>query len=70
MDVEVLNIAGVVVRRVLAGRQQTAGPQQLIWDGRNASGASAPAGVYLVRVQARAANGQQVSVVRTVQVAR
>ncbi len=70
VDVEVLNIAGVVVRRVLAGRQQTAGPQQLVWDGRNASGASAPAGVYLVRVQARAASGQQVSVVRTVQVAR
>ena len=70
VDVAVLNIAGVVVRRVLAGRQQTAGPQQLIWDGRNAAGASAPAGVYLVRVQARAADGQQISVVRTVQVSR
>ncbi len=70
VDVAVLNIAGVVVRQVLAGRQQAAGPQQLVWDGRNASGASAPAGVYLVRVQARADSGQQVSVVRTVQVAR
>ncbi len=70
VDVEVLNIAGVVVRRVLAQRQQTSGPQQVIWDGQNGAGAAAPAGTYLVRIRARTADGQQVSAVRTVQVAR
>lgn len=70
VDVEVLNIAGLVVRRVFAGREQSAGPQQVVWDGRNGAGAAVPAGTYLVRVCARTANGQQVSAVRSVQVSR
>ncbi|MCD6361933.1 MAG: S8 family serine peptidase [Armatimonadetes bacterium] len=70
VDVEVLNIAGIVVRRVITGREQAAGPQQVVWDGRNASGAPVPAGTYIVRIRARAADGQQVSAVRTLQISR
>ncbi len=70
VDVAVLNIAGRVVRRVLTGREQAAGPQQVAWDGRNHRGAPAPAGTYLVRVRARAASGQQVTAVRALQLER
>lgn len=70
IDLEILNIAGVTVRRVLAGKAQDAGPQQVVWDARNTAGASVPAGTYLVRLCARAADGQQVSVVRAVQIGR
>ncbi len=70
VDIEVLNIAGRTVRRLVADRAQEAGPQQVTWDGRNASGAPAPAGTYLVRVRARAADGQQVSAIRSLQLDR
>jgi hypothetical protein len=70
VDLEVLNIAGVTVRRILAGRAQQAGPQQVTWDGRNASGTHAPAGRYLIRVTARSADGQQVSGIRSLHLQR
>ena len=70
VDIEVLNIAGVVVRRVLADRVQAAGPQQVVWDGHNAAGVAVPSGTYLVRIVARAGDGQQVSAVRTLQIRR
>jgi hypothetical protein len=70
VEVEVLNIAGVTVRRVLAGRAQQAGPQQVTWDGRNASGSNAPGGTYLVRVTARSDDGQEVSAISTLQLER
>ncbi|MGM0492784.1 MAG: S8 family serine peptidase [Armatimonadota bacterium] len=70
VDVEVLNIAGVTVRRLIAGRAQEAGPQQLTWDGRNASGSSAPNGRYIIRVTARSDDGQQVSAIRSLQLER
>lgn len=70
VDVEVLNIAGVTVRRLVADRAQSAGPQQLTWDGRNNAGAAVPAGTYLVRITARTDSGQQVSAVRSLQLGR
>ena len=70
VDIEVLNIAGVTVRRIVAGRAQQAGPQQVIWDGRNAAGVSAPGGRYIVRVTARSGDGQQVSAIRSLQLER
>ncbi len=70
VSVEVLNIAGRVVQQLATGREQLAGPQQLIWDGRNAAGSAAPAGTYLVRIVARGADGQQVSAVRSLQLER
>ncbi|MFW5868666.1 MAG: FlgD immunoglobulin-like domain containing protein, partial [Armatimonadota bacterium] len=70
VDVEVLNIAGVTVRRLIAGRAQEAGPQQITWDGRNASGSNAPNGRYIIRVTARSDDGQQVSAIRSLQLER
>ncbi len=70
VDLEILNIAGLRVRRILAGTQQAAGTQQVVWDGKNASGAPVPSGTYLVRLCARADDGQQVSVVRALQMGR
>ena len=70
VDIEVLNIAGVTVRRIVADRAQQAGPQQVTWDGRNASGSSVPAGTYIIRVTARSDDGQQVSAIRSLQLGR
>lgn len=70
VDVEVLNIAGITVRRLVGERAQTAGPQQLTWDGRNNAGSAVPAGAYLVRITARSESGQQVSAVRSLQLGR
>jgi hypothetical protein len=41
--------AGRVVREIAAGRL-AAGPQSLVWDGRDAQGRNVPAGLYYVRV--------------------
>ncbi len=57
VSAEVLNIAGRVVRTVAADRDLDTGVQSLTWDGRNTSGAKAPAGMYLVRVTARCEDG-------------
>ncbi len=63
VSVEVVNLAGRPVRSLASALQQEAGPQVVPWDGRNAAGAKAPAGRYLVRVTARSASGQQTQVV-------
>ncbi len=70
VTVDVLNIAGRVVQSLAVGREQLAGPQQLVWDGRSSAGTAAPAGNYLVRIVARGADGQQVSAVRALQLER
>jgi subtilisin family serine protease len=70
VGIEVLNIAGVTVRRIFSERAQSAGPQQVTWDGRNAAGSNVPAGTYLIRVTARSDDGQQVSAIRSLQLGR
>lgn len=64
VTVEVLSISGRLVRTVAANSVRTAGIGTVIWDGRNLTGAAAPAGTYLVRVTAESDTGQRVSVVR------
>jgi len=59
VDVEVLNIAGRVIRRLASGGVSR-GPQQVVWDGRSAAGSLVPNGTYLFRLRARAADGAQV----------
>ena len=59
VDAEVLNIAGRRVRTIVAGRQCEQGITTLLWDGRSDRGLSVPAGVYLIRVTVRSADGQQ-----------
>ena len=47
---EILDLGGRVVRVVLDDRALPAGPASIGWDGREASGASAPAGLYWARL--------------------
>ncbi len=47
---EVLDLSGRLVRRLLSGWQET-GSQAVLWDGNDASGVRAPAGIYTVRLR-------------------
>jgi len=53
MDVEVFDLSGRRVRRLLSGLQPS-GAYQLSWNGRDEGGQLLPPGAYLCRVQARA----------------
>lgn len=71
VDVEIMNISGVPIRRVVSGRLLGAGMNSLAWDGRNGQGAQVPSGRYLCRITARSPEtGEQHSVVRAFQVGR
>ncbi|MEA3402469.1 MAG: FlgD immunoglobulin-like domain containing protein [Armatimonadota bacterium] len=59
VTVDVLNIAGRTVRRIVAGRECDAGVQTVAWDGRSHSGTQVPSGIYLIRVTASAPTGEQ-----------
>jgi len=58
VDVTLLDVAGRVVRTVLASGPLAAGEHRVRWNGRDNSGAQVPDGVYLVQVRA----GQDVQV--------
>jgi hypothetical protein len=64
VTVDILNLAGRLVRSLPAGDQQS-GLTTALWDGVSATGTLAPAGTYLVRLRALAADGQAVSAVQT-----
>lgn len=64
VDLEIINVAGRVVRRLQSGLSQ-AGACSALWDGLNDSGAAAPGGSYLVRLQARTEDGQAVNAVQS-----
>ena len=70
VDVEVRNISGRVVSRVVSGAPQTAGRQQVVWNGRNNNGVLAPNGVYLIVVNARTEDGREARAVGTLSVRR
>jgi hypothetical protein len=57
VTVEVLDVSGRVVRRLAVGDQFGAGRNTIRWDGRAASGARAPDGIYFVRVETQGAVG-------------
>jgi len=57
VTVRVLNIAGRQVRTLAQDRACASGANSLLWDGRSDSGLAAPAGTYLLNVQARSASG-------------
>jgi phage tail sheath protein FI len=52
VTLQVLDLAGRVVRTLAAGEAMSAGPHVRGWDGRGDAGAVAPPGVYVVRLQA------------------
>lgn len=66
ISARVLNIAGRPVRVLATDAPVAAGVNSLSWDGRNAAGAPAPGGVYLIEIEGVAANGQRVRTVTQV----
>lgn len=70
VDVEIVNIAGRVISSVVTGAAQTAGRQQVVWNGRTRNGSLAPNGVYLVVVRARDEDGREAKAVGTLAVRR
>lgn len=57
--VNVQDSSGALVRQMVAGAQ-SAGDQSILWDGKDAAGKSAPAGLYSFEVNAFDLNGKQV----------
>lgn len=70
VDVEVLNIAGRKVATLASGDTAPAGLSTCGWNGRGAAGTLVPNGRYLVRICARAEDGQQVQSLVPVQLER
>jgi len=52
ITLRVLDVAGRTVRTLAAGEELTVGRHDRVWDGRDDSGASTPAGLYVVQLQA------------------
>lgn len=67
---EVLNISGRAIRRLSATAATPGEIQTVAWDGRNAHGARAPAGRYLVRLTASGEDGQVAQAVRAFHIGR
>jgi len=59
VTVDVLNIAGRTVKRVVTDRECLAGPQGVLWHGLSDRGTRLPDGAYLVRVTAVGPSGEQ-----------
>jgi len=59
LSVTVVNLAGRPVATVCRERPTQAGLQRLVWSGHSDQGAAVPAGLYLVRIDARNEAGQQ-----------
>lgn len=69
-DVEIVNLAGRVVRRLCAGRSGVAGANVVPWNARSDTGTRVPSGHYLVRVTLHTASGGQTQVVTGLTVGR
>ncbi|MCK4324242.1 MAG: hypothetical protein KAW89_06900, partial [Armatimonadetes bacterium] len=61
VTVEVMNISGRVIKTLVAAEAATAGTHALSWNLRSNSGTVVPRGMYLVRIDAAAENGQRTS---------
>ena len=66
----VLNLAGRPVRTLCTARDSETGANTLVWNASTDAGLTAPAGRYLVEVQARGADGQSARSVVAVQIQR
>ncbi|MBM3498157.1 MAG: hypothetical protein FJX74_05755 [Armatimonadetes bacterium] len=66
----IVNLAGRPVAVVAEDRPVGAGPQRLVWSGRTSAGPLAPAGIYLVRLEARSPTGGQVRAVTSLHLMR
>jgi len=70
VDARISNLAGRPIRALATNRELPAGATTLLWDGADASGLSAPAGLYLVTVVMRDAAGAQSQAVTRVTLQR
>jgi flagellar hook assembly protein FlgD len=70
VNARVINIAGRPVKTLVTGRDMESGLNTLLWNGHDQNGLAVPAGVYMVVVEARAADGAQSRAVCTVPLAR
>lgn len=71
VEVQIRNIAGIVIRQVVSGQVCAAGVNTILWNGRSASGSRVPAGRYLCQISARSPEtGQSSNVVTTFEVTR
>ena len=52
VHIEIFDVAGALVRRLISGVQMPAGSHTVDWQGRHDDGRSMGAGVYLVRMRA------------------
>lgn len=69
VTVQVRNLAGRPVATLYPG-ELTAGMHSLLWNGKSAQGTTAPAGTYLLDVQAKLASGAAVSAMASVALGR
>jgi len=70
VTVEVRNIAGRLVKMFTPRRVEGGGQQSLVWNGMSQFGSPVPAGRYLVRLTARAEDGQTVQGIRPFEIMR
>ncbi len=68
--VDVTNIAGRPIRRLVTDRQCEAGINTLLWDGRSANGLAVPSGMYLITIAARNEDGATANAVTTLSLNR
>jgi len=52
VTVEVYDVSGRLVRRLVSSEVRSAGPAEIRWDGRDESGRNAASGLYIARVRA------------------
>ena len=62
----VCNIAGRPIHRLVNDRQYDSGLQALSWNGQSDRGTKVPGGLYLIRMTARGATGEQAQALTTV----
>ena len=70
VEINILNIAGRLVRTITAGAQCEKGLNTFVWTGVSNTGLAAPNGRYVIEVRASAATGMQSRAVAACQVAR
>jgi hypothetical protein len=70
VEARVLNIAGRVIRNVVANRLDGAGPNAVTWNLHDVAGKPVPRGTYLMELQARDETGQLVRTVTPLRVSR
>ncbi|MFQ5809772.1 MAG: carboxypeptidase regulatory-like domain-containing protein, partial [Armatimonadota bacterium] len=70
VSVQVLNVAGRVVRGLAQAQQRSAGQNELMWDLRSDNGTRVPDGFYVVRLVAKSADGGAFEATRMATVSR